>query len=128
MSLKRFSRAGLAALAGAVLVMAAVVSIAHGSTTKTGGVFRLGTSQGIDSLNPYVGFTQQDFEVYGNVYDSLMDYGQLDYKPSPRLATSWSTSPDGLTWTYNIRHGVKWSDGVPLTDGRPPRVGPAAAS
>jgi peptide/nickel transport system substrate-binding protein len=69
----------------------------------------------VDTLNPYVGLTQQDFEVYGNIYDNLMDYGQLDYSPSPRLATSWSHSPDGLTWTYQIRHGVKWSDGVPLT-------------
>ena len=63
------------------------------------------TPTSVDTLNPYVGFTQQDFEVYGMVYDQLMDYGQLDYKPSPRLATSWSHSQDGLTWTYNIRHG-----------------------
>ena len=82
----------------------------HGSST-----FVVGNTESVDTLNPYVGFTQQDFEVYGMVYDQLMDYGQLDYKPSPRLATSWSHSPDGLTWTYNIRHGVKWSDGVPLT-------------
>jgi peptide/nickel transport system substrate-binding protein len=72
-------------------------------------------SDAVDTLNPYVGFTQQDFEVYGLIYDNLMDYGQLDYSPSPRLATSWSHSKDGLTWTYHIRHGVRWSDGVPLT-------------
>jgi len=69
----------------------------------------------VDTLNPYVGFTAQDFEVYGLIYDNLMDYGQLDYSPAPRLATSWSHSADGLTWTYHIRHGVRWSDGVPLT-------------
>ena len=34
---------------------------------------------------------------------------------TPRLATSWSHSKNGLVWTYHIRHGVKWSDGVPLT-------------
>jgi peptide/nickel transport system substrate-binding protein len=72
-------------------------------------------TDGVDTLNPYVGFTQQDFEVYGLIYDNLMDYGQLDYSPAPRLATSWSHSKDGLTWTYHIRHGVRWSDGVPLT-------------
>ena len=69
----------------------------------------------VDTLNPYVGFTAQDFEVYGLIYDNLMDYGQLDYSPAPRLATSWSHAADGLTWTYHIRHGVRWSDGVPLT-------------
>src|SRR5260221_1354945 len=44
-----------------------------------------------------------------------MDYGQLDYSGSPRLAPSGSHSKAGLTWTYHIRKGVKWSDGVPLT-------------
>jgi peptide/nickel transport system substrate-binding protein len=69
----------------------------------------------VDTLNPFVGVTSQDFEVYGLIYDNLMDYGQLDYSPAPRLATSWSTSKNGLVWTYHIRQGVKWSDGVPLT-------------
>ncbi len=69
----------------------------------------------VDTLNPFVGVTSQDFEVYGLIYDNLMDYGQLNYSPSPRLATSWSHSANGLVWTYHIRRGVKWSDGVPLT-------------
>ena len=82
----------------------------HGPST-----FVVGNTDAVDTLNPFVGFTSQDFEVYGLIYDNLMDYGQLNYSPSPRLAVSWSHSPDGLTWTYHIRHGVKWSDGVPLT-------------
>jgi peptide/nickel transport system substrate-binding protein len=77
--------------------------------------FVVGNNDPVDTLNPFVGVTSQDFEVYGLIYDNLMDYGQLNYSPSPRLAVSWSHSPNGLTWTYNIRHGVKWSDGVPLT-------------
>jgi peptide/nickel transport system substrate-binding protein len=82
----------------------------HGPST-----FVVGNNDPVDTLNPFVGVTSQDFEVYGLIYDNLMDYGQLDYSPSPRLAVSWSHSPNGLTWTYHIRHGVKWSDGVPLT-------------
>jgi len=38
-----------------------------------------------------------------------------DYEPAPDLAESWATSPDGLTWTFKIRSGMKWHDGVPLT-------------
>jgi peptide/nickel transport system substrate-binding protein len=72
-------------------------------------------SDAVDTLNPFVGVTSQDFEVYGLIYDNLMDYGQLNYAPAPRLATSWSTSKNGLVWTYHIRRGVKWTDGVPLT-------------
>jgi oligopeptide transport system substrate-binding protein len=32
----------------------------------------------------------------------------------PALATSYSTSPDGLTWTFHLRD-AQWSDGAPVT-------------
>ncbi|CAN5193336.1 peptide ABC transporter substrate-binding protein [soil metagenome] len=32
----------------------------------------------------------------------------------PGMATSWETSPDGLTWTFHLRE-AKWSDGAPVT-------------
>ncbi len=38
-----------------------------------------------------------------------------DGSPIPGVATSWETSPDGKTWTFHLRHDVKWSDGAPLT-------------
>jgi peptide/nickel transport system substrate-binding protein len=36
-------------------------------------------------------------------------------QPVPDLATTWETAPDGLTWTFRLRPGVKWHDGVPFT-------------
>ncbi|HEX3701264.1 MAG TPA: peptide ABC transporter substrate-binding protein [Phenylobacterium sp.] len=38
-----------------------------------------------------------------------------DASPVPGGATSWETSPDGLTWTFHLRRGAKWSDGQPVT-------------
>ncbi|HEX4172182.1 MAG TPA: ABC transporter substrate-binding protein [Acetobacteraceae bacterium] len=34
---------------------------------------------------------------------------------TPHLATRWAISPDGKTYTFFLRHGVKWSDGQPFT-------------
>jgi len=33
----------------------------------------------------------------------------------PRLARSWDVSPDGLTWTFHLRDGVRWHDGAAVT-------------
>ncbi len=105
-----------AALAAAGPAAAAAAASGSASGAAPGAAtFVVGNTAAVDGLNPYVGQTAVDFEVYGLIYDNLMDYGQRDYSPSPRLATSWSVSKDQLTWTYQIRHGVKWSDGVPLT-------------
>jgi ABC-type transport system substrate-binding protein len=32
----------------------------------------------------------------------------------PALATDWSSSSDGLTWTFNLRQGLMFSDGTPF--------------
>ena len=31
------------------------------------------------------------------------------------MATAWTISPDGLTYTFTLRQGVKWHDGEPFT-------------
>lgn len=78
--------------------------------------FVVGNSSAVDTLNPFVGLTNADEEIYGLIWDELMDYSQLPpYLGTPRLATSWSVSKNKLVWTYHIRHGVQWSDGKPLT-------------
>lgn len=36
-------------------------------------------------------------------------------RPIPGCAESWTTSDDGLVWTFRLRPGLQWSDGRPLT-------------
>ncbi len=35
--------------------------------------------------------------------------------PEPGAAASWVVSDDGLTYTFTLREGLKWSDGQPVT-------------
>ena len=84
------------------------------STVKSGGVLRLGTDTGIDSLNPFVAINTDSFSAFEYAYPELVQYdGQLRFAPD--FATSWQASPDGLTWTFHTHGNGKWSDGQPLT-------------
>ena len=71
--------------------------------------------EGVDSLNPFLGFQAPSYEMWGLTYDYLTGYTMKDMSPAPGLATKWATSDDGKTWTFTVRSGVNWSDGVPLT-------------
>jgi peptide/nickel transport system substrate-binding protein len=100
-----------------VAVLPATTAVAQsspspGTAEKT---FTIGYSQDIDTLNPFAGFLSISYEVYADVYDLLTGWSQKDFSPVPGLAESWTASPDGKTWTFKIRSGVKWSDGQPLT-------------
>jgi peptide/nickel transport system substrate-binding protein len=48
------------------------------------------------------------------IYDTLF---ALDEKlePRPQMVESWTTSDDKLTWTFELREGLKWHDGQPVT-------------
>ena len=48
-------------------------------------------------------------------YATLTDKAAKDFSVTPGLAESWKISDDGLTVTYTLREGLKWSDGQPLT-------------
>ncbi|MBQ8278503.1 MAG: peptide ABC transporter substrate-binding protein [Roseburia sp.] len=50
-----------------------------------------------------------DSEMIVQTYDGLAEY-DMEGVLQPALAESWSVSEDGLTWTFNIRQGVKWVD------------------
>jgi peptide/nickel transport system substrate-binding protein len=63
----------------------------------------------------------REFEVAGSIvvhplYDTLLTFEGGDVtKPVPSLAESFQPSPDGKTYTFKLRSGVKFSDGSPLT-------------
>jgi peptide/nickel transport system substrate-binding protein len=66
-------------------------------------------------MNPMYAQTVQDGVIYAQLLFESLSYVGADYLPHPRLATSWTHSADGLHWTVDLRHDVRWSDGVPFT-------------
>lgn len=78
-------------------------------------VLRLGNTYKIDTLNPFIANFAPSQEISEINFDRLVDYNPATLGLKPALATSWSTSPDGKVWTFNLRKGVKWSDGQPFT-------------
>lgn len=83
-------------------------------------VYKVGWTRQPDNLNPFIGFESPSFEMWYLTYDSLVGYDPKTLAPSKGenatgLATDWSVSDDGLTWTFTLRQNAKWDDGVPLT-------------
>jgi len=67
-----------------------------------------------DNLNPFIGAETSSYEIWMLNYDFLVGYS-LDLRPTPDLATSWEVSADGKVWTFHLRQGVTWQDGVAFT-------------
>jgi peptide/nickel transport system substrate-binding protein len=99
------------ALAAALIIPAAVPAAAQDGG---GGVLRVGTTQDLDSMNPFQTALITGFEVFTLNYDLLVNFGP-DLEPAPGFAESWEQSEDGLTWTFTMRDGMLWSDGEPAT-------------
>lgn len=61
----------------------------------------------ITTINYLVTTTTSEFSLAANMVDTLIDYDKYGVI-QPALATDWGVSDDGLTWTFNLRKGVKW--------------------
>jgi peptide/nickel transport system substrate-binding protein len=113
-----WARALVAATATVLVVAACGGGSGSGSqgssAVKEGGVFRLGTSSSIDSLNPFIAFQSDAYTTFEYIYPTLVQYTPA-LKVVPNFARGWKTSPDGRTWTFSLVPNAKWSDGKPLT-------------
>jgi peptide/nickel transport system substrate-binding protein len=73
-------------------------------------VLRVGTTQDLDSTNPWNTQLAVGFEDFQLTYNLLTDFDK-DAKPAPGFAETWDRAPDKVT--FHIRPGMKWSDGQP---------------
>jgi len=84
-------------------------------SAKYGGTLRHAT-QPPTNLDPAFLSTIPDDEIGRQWHDFLVFIGE-DNSPDPKrgVAESWDLSADGLTWTFNLRQGIKFHDGKDMT-------------
>jgi len=79
----------------------------------------IGVRGDIDSLNIYTASTILSQEVINLLFLPLAkerdDFADGPPTFEPALATSWTISDDGLTYTFRLDENIRWSDGVPVT-------------
>ena len=105
---------GLVRLALVVLVAAATTLMPAADAGAQALV--VGANFVVKSLDPARTVETTSNMVNHSVYDSLVTFDGEDLTtPKPSLATDWTVSPDGKTYTFRLRRNVRFASGNPLT-------------
>lgn len=99
-----------------VLMLIALLGATVGIQAQDEDVLVIGHSEVTESYDLAHAFNPTSGIVHRATYDTLVTFPQADASSiEPNLATDWSVSDDGLTWTFNLRDDVTFANGDPLT-------------
>jgi peptide/nickel transport system substrate-binding protein len=90
-------------------------SAGGGDGPREGGDLILARANEPTSLVPTTPGDNASIFTLESLYNTLVKPNKDGITADPDLATDWEQSDDQLTWTFNLREGVKFSDGSPLT-------------
>ena len=112
--MRAFSKMLLAASAG--LALATASNAVHAETPDDTLVVALRIDD-IITMDPAESFEFATADVNRNIYQKLVNFDPLNLEAGyqPEIAESWSISNDGRTLTFNIREGLKFESGNPVT-------------
>jgi ABC-type transport system substrate-binding protein len=106
---------GMRAAWGRIATAIAVVVGLAGPAGAQGGVLRIGLPSISTSLDPATALEGSVPVIARQMFDTLVQYRDVSSDIEPGLATQWSVSRDGLSWTFRLRDGVRFHDGTVLT-------------
>ncbi|MCX7774014.1 MAG: ABC transporter substrate-binding protein, partial [Clostridia bacterium] len=91
-----------------------VLALSGCGTSTSGASDTLIFAQGSDprGLDPALVDDGESSKIIVNIYEGLLQYDKSSTALKPCLAESWDVSPDGLTYTFHLRKGVKFHDGT----------------
>ncbi len=78
-------------------------------------VLYCGIGSAVSSLDPQLITGLAGQSVVLALFEGLVTQDPHDLHPVPGVAKSWTISPDGLVYTFHLRHDARWSDGRPVT-------------
>ncbi|MFN8097773.1 MAG: ABC transporter substrate-binding protein [Dermatophilaceae bacterium] len=88
---------------------------ASGSGSASGGTgsdtFTFGAAGAPEVFDPFYASDGETFRVTRQMMQGLLGIKPGTADPEPELAESWEPSKDGLSWTFKLRQGVKFTDG-----------------
>lgn len=79
------------------------------------GILLRGNSSEPESLDPHLVRGAVEWTIVGSLFEGLVAADPDTLAPVPAAAEGWEISADGLTYTFRLRGGLTWSDGVALT-------------
>jgi oligopeptide transport system substrate-binding protein len=110
----KITRRSLAAATTALVLSLGLVSCGGGSAdADKARTLQVGNGAEPLSLDPHQASGTWENRIIGDMLQGLTTEDPQG-RPIPGMATEWSTSPDGLVWTFKLRD-AKWSDGQPVT-------------
>src|SRR5262245_10582531 len=98
----------------AVAVLAAALGVGGHDAGAAGKTLVVGLVAEPTSMDPGQLTDINSMRVLSSVYDTLVRFKEASFTQEPGLATAWKMSPDGLTYTFTLRKGVKFHDGTPF--------------
>lgn len=105
------ARAGIGLVVGTILLLA---SFANAQNERALTYAQNVPVTAMDTAGSSIGTVYPSgYEAMFLVYDTLVAFNDK-MAIVPQLATGWSVSRDGLTWTFKLRPGVTFHDGTPL--------------
>jgi peptide/nickel transport system substrate-binding protein len=81
---------------------------------KVGGKVVLTSFSDAVRLIPYTTSDSASSRIQGMIFEGMLNLDQKG-NPIPQLATKWSYNKATMTYTFDLRKGVKWHDGKPFT-------------
>ena len=109
-----FSVIAVVGLLGLMVVTAEVA--AQTETPRRGGVLLAVIGADPPSLDPHQESTFANIQLVAPLYSLLLQIDPYNYpKIIGDAASEWKIAPDGLTYTFKIRPGIRFHDGSPLT-------------